>query len=125
MHALHRCASCGEHKPAEQFGRESRGTSGLRARCKECTYWSAAKSRYGVTKESFVALLASQGGKCALCHTREPTVRGGSNVSWNIDHCHETGRVRGILCSPCNLRLGHFKDNVDMLQRAIDYLRRT
>jgi hypothetical protein len=57
--------------------------------------------------------------KCAVCRAADPGKRG-----WQIDHCHATGRVRGLLCIHCNLALGHLKDRVDLFQAAIAYLNR-
>ena len=119
---MHRCSSCGEHKPTELFSRDRRHQTGLALHCRECLSWIKRKKAYGVTKESFAALLASQGGACAICSTYEPIVHGGR--TWNIDHDHANGVVRGILCHRCNLLLGHAKDDINSLQRAIDYLRK-
>lgn len=74
---------------------------------------------YGVTAEQFTALLAEQDGKCAICGTAEWTGKGP-----HLDHQHETGLVRGILCHKCNLGLGKFNDDPKMLRAAADYLER-
>jgi hypothetical protein len=63
--------------------------------------WAARTSRYGVTKPIWDAMLAAQHNSCVLC-TSYPDA---------VDHCHETGKVRGLLCSPCNFRLGGLEDN--------------
>lgn len=70
-----------------------------------------------MTEGDFDSMLESQGGACAICRTKEP---GGRN--WCVDHCHDSGKVRGILCLECNAGLGKFKDNPDFLRRAIEYL---
>ncbi|MFD7900151.1 endonuclease VII domain-containing protein [Streptomyces sp. NPDC059743] len=57
--------------------------------------------------------------QCHICRTEQPSGRG-----WHIDHCHITGVVRGLLCARCNLGLGHFRDDPDVLSAAIEYLRR-
>lgn len=67
--------------------------------------------------EGFDSLLASQGGKCALCRSPQH-----GHTNWHVDHCHATGRVRGILCRNCNLGLGHFKDNLEVFPRILPYL---
>jgi hypothetical protein len=54
-----------------------------------------------------------QDGKCLICQEA---------VTLVVDHCHTTGQIRGLLCNPCNTSLGHFKDDVKRLQRAIEYL---
>ena len=63
------------------------------------------------------AMLAAQGGRCAICGTDEP-----GGTGWHTDHCHVTGRVRGILCHHCNVGLGCFKDNPEFMREAIKYL---
>lgn len=71
--------------------------------------------RYGLNPESFKELFESQGGLCALCRVREVQ---------HIDHCHKTGKVRGLLCHNCNVGLGHFQDSEELLLAAIEYLKR-
>ena len=62
-------------------------------------------------------MLAAQGGRCAICQTIQPE-RG----RWYVDHCHATGRIRGILCRVCNTGLGAFRDDPSVMQNAITYL---
>lgn len=73
---------------------------------------------YGLSIERFDEIFAAQGRCCAICRTDEPTKRG-----WFVDHCHHTEVVRGILCSHCNLMLGHAKDSEERLLAAISYLK--
>lgn len=73
--------------------------------------------KYGMTASQFDAMLASQDNRCAICRTDDP-----GNKPWAIDHCHDKGHVRGILCSFCNLALGLFKDNPANLRAATAYL---
>lgn len=75
--------------------------------------------QYGLTVEQYDELLSGQGGGCAICGTQTPPARGGC---FAVDHDHETGAVRGLLCIECNSGLGMFKDEVDLLQSAIVYL---
>lgn len=77
--------------------------------------------KYGITAEEFAAKLASQGGKCAICGTTDWLARGKGP---HVDHNHDTGQIRGILCGPCNNGLGNFQDDPDLLRAAIDYLER-
>lgn len=65
----------------------------------------------------FDRMLAEQGGRCAICGTEEPGSR-----QWNVDHCHETGRVRGLLCTACNTGIGHLRDDPGILLSAMTYL---
>lgn len=74
-------------------------------------------SKYGLTPHAYDKMLLSQGHACAICHTTEPR---GKN--WHVDHDHDTGQVRGLLCASCNPGLGYFKDNPDTLMAATAYL---
>jgi hypothetical protein len=76
-------------------------------------------SKYGLTAEQVDDMLASQGGKCAICLTPDP---GGRYGTFHIDHCHTTGKVRGLLCHSCNTSLGHFKDDAAVIRRAANYV---
>ena len=72
---------------------------------------------YGISVEKFDAMLAAQGGKCAICSDEMPTRKGR-----HIDHNHVTGVVRAILCGPCNRGLGFFRDCPDRLRLAAAYI---
>jgi Recombination endonuclease VII len=69
-----------------------------------------------MTEAQFDVMLAAQGGKCGICGASDPK---------HVDHDHLTGGVRGILCFNCNGGLGHFRDDVATMQRAITYLKET
>lgn len=73
--------------------------------------------KYNLTTEQVQAILDQQDGRCAICGSQDPGKRG-----WFVDHNHETGEVRGVLCMSCNVGLGHFKDSVSRLRSAIKYL---
>ena len=75
------------------------------------------KCRYGITLEDYALMLAEQGGVCAICGTPPSEAR-----VLDVDHCHESGTVRGLLCRSCNLCLGRMSDDPDLLRRAADYL---
>lgn len=75
--------------------------------------------RYGITQEDYDNLLKKQEYKCAICKTEEP---GGIANKFHVDHCHDKGHIRGLLCNHCNQGLGHFKDNPYFLDSAIHYL---
>ena len=79
----------------------------------------ARKKRYHLTHTVKNKLLNIQNNSCAVCFTRTPGGKG-----WHIDHNHQTGNIRGILCVNCNFALGLFKDNVTHLRAAINYLMR-
>ncbi len=126
------CNECREEQPAGEFflgdGRY------LSAACKPCSavrvrrHRAARKAKYGAMGHHFVAqfgitveqygeMLARQGGVCAICGVEN--VRG---MSLAVDHDHQSGRVRGLLCNPCNSAVGLFADDPERLRAAIDYL---
>lgn len=74
---------------------------------------------YGMTVEEFNEMLVAQDGACGICV--RPLERG---LKTHVDHSHKTGLVRGLLCDACNVGLGRFKDDPEVLRRAIDYLLR-
>jgi hypothetical protein len=77
------------------------------------------KHRYGITPEQYEEMLGKQGGGCAVCGTRFP---GGNSTNFHVDHCHKTGRVRGLLCRKCNHALGLVDDDPELLRALADYL---
>lgn len=77
-----------------------------------------ALKKYGITKEQYDNLLRRQNYKCAVCATDSPDGAG----DWHIDHCHNTGAVRGLLCSKCNVGLGMFNDDPEALRLAASYI---
>lgn len=83
---------------------------------------------YGITSAEYGALLEAQGGGCAICGRTESKDISRRSATGkrrlHIDHCHATGRVRGLLCSSCNLGIGKFGESIEALERAIMYLRK-
>lgn len=77
---------------------------------------SRLKQKYGLSVAEYDAMLAAQDGRCAICKC-EPTDR-----RLAVDHCHDTNKVRGLLCFTCNTGIGKFRHNKKLLQAAIDYL---
>lgn len=73
----------------------------------------AAFNKYGITREEYERLVDKQSNKCKICN---------KVAKLSIDHCHESGVVRGLLCTQCNSGLGLFKDNTEFLSSAIEYL---
>lgn len=73
---------------------------------------------FGISADEFDALLDTQGGGCAICGKRPERV-----ASLHLDHCHETGAIRGILCLSCNQGIGQFGDDPGLLDAAAGYLR--
>lgn len=73
--------------------------------------------KYGLTQEQYDQLLMDQDGRCRVCRTDYPGVKG-----WCIDHCHSSGRVRGLLCMRCNTVLGLVNENPATLRMLADFL---
>jgi len=125
-----KCPDCTEYKELEEFPRNRNSKDGRHAYCKPCHNARGKESkqrlyggerhyhlkrRYGIGAAEADALVREQGGFCAICRERKPD---------HVDHDHATGQVRGMLCLPCNTGLGHFNDDVAVLNKAIDYLKR-
>jgi hypothetical protein len=114
------CGTCYRRWWRENNPEQARetGANGQRKRYREKTMEERRElmlRRYGLTGESYDRLLAEQDGKCASCF--RPSAK-----RLHVDHCHETGKVRGLLCGNCNSALGHAKDDIDRLRLLIDYL---
>lgn len=130
------CNICGISKSRDDFYKRSDGRGDLRSDCKKChsdrakrknaTPESIEKRKkswrkyqrfklYGITEDDYNKMNDEQSSRCLICGVLD------DNLS--IDHCHRTGRVRGLLCHTCNTGLGMFKDNEDILEKAIEYLR--
>lgn len=75
--------------------------------------------KYGITEDQYYAMIDAQNGCCGICGRSEPTFKG-----WQIDHCHKSNKVRGILCHHCNTGIGQFEDKIDHLFNAIQYLKK-
>ena len=79
-------------------------------------------TNYGITAEAYTALEQAQNHKCKICRT--PAYKASHTGTLHVDHDHDTGEVRGLLCLNCNLMLGHAKDNPSILLKGIQYLKR-
>lgn len=140
------CRRCGEVKRLRNFSlaRRAEGSRNAvyRSDCKACCSESTKRwfrdnpekvhanklrngvRKYGLTADQFAELLESQGNACAICRATANTVRAGRTMRMSVDHCHDTGRVRGLLCNNCNRALGLFSDNPNVLRQAIRYLQK-
>lgn len=137
-----KCSKCGESKTPDNFYKRSDRPRGRQSKCKTCVgnstmqvrEWrtrnpeAAAANRqrsrvkvYDLTIDEYNALLDKQDSACAICRKTEP----GGKGRWHIDHNHETGKVRGLLCAMCNVGLGNFYDDIALLSGAIKYLEET
>lgn len=141
------CTNCKISKPISEFYKQKIGKDGLRSECKLChksknkeyhslnkdkyrensRKWSSnnkdavrfyfIKRTYDITKERWLEMLKNQENKCAICSKSSE-----DNSFFYTDHCHDSKKVRGLLCRDCNLLLGSAKDNVNILEEAIKYL---
>lgn len=79
---------------------------------------------YGIGLKECKAMLDKQGDVCAICKQSGFKMHKNKEHGLNLDHCHNTGKIRGWLCDNCNRALGLFKDNVEVMKTAIEYLER-
>jgi len=144
-----KCKACGRTQPMDQFNRNPISREGRAWTCKSCMssieyrikhrkynkdYYDKRRSTedgrrllrniwlqrdHDITVDQYDEILASQGGKCAICGTTDP---GGRGNRYHVDHCHETGSIRGLLCHMCNKTLGNFGDNISGIMRVVKYL---
>jgi hypothetical protein len=131
------CSRCKQWKPTTDFCPAKSTKTGLYAYCRPCSNakrneWrkknpernrqikmpSHLKARYGITLEEYDSIMANASGTCDICGLETNRTKKGSQ----LDHCHRTGKIRGVLCAKCNTALGLFDDNRETLRRAIDYL---
>lgn len=87
---------------------------------------SKFKQLFGITLADYEAMMVAQACVCAICEKPETRVdnRTKAPTRLAVDHCHSTGKVRGLLCSMCNKGIGHLKDDIQLLRNAIPYLER-
>ena len=114
------CSNCDTEKSFNEFY-ERRNDSygdGYAGQCKVCIKDKGMQRKYGITLEEYFDILDHQGGVCAICKTD----KWGKDNKPHIDHDHETGLVRALLCTTCNMGLGSFRDDISLLARAIEYL---
>lgn len=133
-----KCSVCLTVKSVDQFNKKSTIKDGLMAACRACTKainkdWRSKNTRpkekikrynlkkYQLTLEGFYLLREMQGDRCAICKCEMSLTRQGPC----IDHCHSSGRIRGLLCSSCNRGLGHFKDRPEFLVSAAEYIKKS
>ncbi|AZV02150.1 putative endonuclease VII [Pectobacterium phage Arno162] len=148
------CSCCKVEKPVSEFGKDASRKDGLKHLCKYCCnvkarkyfkanhdkvrearreYYKtnpdkkrekALKNKYKIGLDKYEAMLARQGGVCAICGNLEKAYDTRYKVLRRlaVDHCHTTGVVRGLLCSACNIGIGKMRDSPELLRKAADYL---
>ena len=148
------CANCYQIKPHSSFGKRKKSKyGGLGSYCHPCRrtmnrkWWeeqpkvykrklnrdvnyslrNKERSRnnyllrnYGIGIDQYNKMLDAQGGKCAICEKHQELCK----KSLAVDHCHKTKTIRSLLCGDCNTGIGKFKDDVSLLKKVIEYLRR-
>ena len=125
------CSVCGKEKLLTEYYRASGERRGVRSKCKVCSSKWTKKNRdplklrerklmkaYGLSLADFNTMFSNQNGCCLICGKHQTEFK----RVFQVDHCHHTGKVRGLLCSLCNSSLGGFQDNVNLLINAINYL---
>lgn len=129
------CTVCNEFKPWDSFFKNAKGANGHQSQCipcyraKQAAYRkknkkhvkriqrnSMLKANYGIDHDDYDKLLDHTEKGCWICG-------GGSAVSLAVDHNHANGKVRGLLCKPCNRILGHWRDNPEKAARAAEYVK--
>ena len=120
------CSKCKKVKFTGSFHKRTSSKDGRQSWCKECVLEhhrspGPAKSKdrnlrrnYGITLHDYEAMFVQQSGCCRICEQRMGLT--------HVDHCHESGEVRGLLCPPCNKGIGFLKDSAALLERAKDYV---
>ena len=128
------CPTCDKDKPEEDFYPSVRNRQV--ACCKKCRSLQSSQNRnpmgerkrrlkntYNITEEELLQLAEKQEYKCAICKKKISIIS--SSKGLVIDHCHKTGKVRGLLCYSCNTLIGLAKENPEILKSAINYVSNT
>ncbi len=134
-----KCSRCKEIKPIGDFyiGKIDRLAGKPYWYCKSCCYmltkkWNKSRElswrdkdlrrTFGIGEKEYNEILAAQNFVCAICFRSETSKRGDRVKNLAVDHCHTTGKIRGLLCCNCNTAIGSFQENIQSLQSAIQYL---
>jgi hypothetical protein len=138
------CRCCKTYKNMDDFYKRTTGGSAPRATCKECvnqkrlrayrngltkkTSGAAQKShlkqKYGLSVAEYDRMFEEQDQKCAICGRPEDLVRYGHINRLSVDHCHASSKVRGLLCTNCNIGLGSFREDASIIEKALEYLKK-
>jgi hypothetical protein len=133
---MYTCKKCGIEKPLTEYYKTTDRRSGHKTVCKACIKSDplseekkkymreyskkySLKTKYNLTEEDYTNLLIEQNHKCAICGIDAQQL---SKKKLYVDHNHETGKVRELLCHNCNVSLGLMKESIQTLSKAIAYL---
>lgn len=124
------CPRCGETKSRKTDFRQVPGPKKTHSYCTPCLreYQRERarkynyKAKYGISIDDYNALLAEQDGRCAICQTDDPGEGPNRRKNFSVDHHHESGQVRGLLCNRCNRMIGLAQDDPLVLQTAAGYV---
>lgn len=134
------CTICNTRKPYKEFRKDKYQQDGRMSRCKDCMVIFRAEKcklrgaeatavlertyqlrrKYGLSLEQYDELLKKQEGSCAICGSSDSRSTRTSNLF--VDHCHTTGKIRGLLCHHCNIALGYMEDDIERLRKMIEYI---
>jgi hypothetical protein len=131
-HTLKTCKQCKEEKDLTAFQKDCSKKDGLRPECKQCTsinrkntYNFETRRKHELNRKykdghnEYLRLHEKQNGKCAICGCAE----NGRYKSLSVDHCHDTGKIRGLLCNNCNRGIGLLQDSCKVVENALQYLK--
>jgi len=129
-----KCSKCGDMKDLSCFDKRVNRKSGIQSMCRHCRA-SYPKNKYperirnydllktyGISSEDFENLLKSQNNCCAICNINQYELKDRKKKFLCVDHCHESGNIRGLLCDKCNRGIGLLGDDVSNLKSAVNYL---
>lgn len=121
-----RCGVCKEIKDLENYRKDKHKKIGYKTICKSCLPIRekavSLRSNYNLELSDYFKLLKNQEFCCAICKTPIEGITKDKQRQANVDHCHKTGKVRGLLCSNCNRGIGLLKDSKQVLSNALRYL---
>ena len=109
-----KCKCCDVNKPLSEFHKHKGRNLGVTDCCKPCRNNKIIEQRYGLCEGCLEEMKIKQEFKCAICNEQTDLA---------VDHCHNSMKIRGLLCNNCNNGLGRFKDNIELLENAIKYLK--
>jgi len=132
------CSKCKIEKSLDEYHKRANRPCGVRSQCKKCylEYPKKLKRRdnymrnydlnkqYGIDIDEYNLMFENQKGCCKICNKHISELNSKHKKNLCVDHNHETGKVRGLLCDKCNRGLGLFCDDENLLYKAMEYLNR-